>query len=53
MHVLEDFTVLVSPVADETPHEAVGVKRGPAYCKNHHQNDWKKSKREKETMWDG
>lgn len=36
VHVLEDFQVAVGPVADETPHEAVGVKRGPADCENHH-----------------
>lgn len=36
VHILEDFHVVVSPVIDETPHEAVGVKWGPADPENHH-----------------
>lgn len=35
VHVLEDFMVAVGPVADEAPHQAVRVKRGPADCENH------------------
>lgn len=36
MNVHKDFPVVECPVADETPHEAVGVKRGPADAKQHH-----------------
>lgn len=35
VHILEHFQVVVSPVVDETPHEPVSVKRGPADPKNH------------------
>lgn len=36
VHILENFQVVVRPVIDETPHEAVSVKRSPADSKYHH-----------------
>ena len=36
VYVLKDVQVVVSPVIDETPHETVSVKRGPADPENHH-----------------
>jgi len=36
VHILEYLQVVVSPVINETPHEAVSVKRGPADPENHH-----------------
>lgn len=36
VHVLKDFKLAVGPVADEAPHQTVGVERRPADCENHH-----------------
>lgn len=36
---LEDLDVLTVLLVHEAPHQAVGVKRGPADAEHHHQNN--------------
>ena len=44
VHVLEGLQVVLAPVADEAPHQAVRVERRPADAEHHYQDDWEGEK---------
>lgn len=51
--ILEDLQVVISPVRDEAPHEAVGVKWGPADPEDHYQNNYEERGRDSERENEG